>query len=133
MMKQPAPRPRPLSPHVQIYRWPITMAMSIAHRVSGGALYFGTFFLGAWLISMAVGQEYFAMANSFYDSFIGRSILFLYTLGLVHHLVGGIRHLIWDAWPTLLDKDLASKVAWASGGLSVMMTLAIWFVGYALR
>jgi len=133
MTKQATARPRPLSPHLQVYRWPITMTMSIAHRVSGGALYFGTFFLAAWLVSMAAGREYFEMVNSFYNSFIGRSILFLYTLGLVHHLVGGLRHLIWDAKPALLDKVLATRTAQFTIVLSLVLTCAIWLVGYMIR
>jgi len=126
-------RQRPLSPHIQIYRWPITMAMSIAHRASGGALYFGTLFLAAWLIAIASGEQAFTFVNGLFDSWLGRTILFLYTLGLVHHLVGGIRHLFWDSKPALLDKQLATKTAWATIGISLVLTLSIWFIGYWLR
>jgi len=127
------PRQRPLSPHIQIYRWPITMAMSIAHRVSGGALYFGTLLLAAWLIAIASGEEAFNFVNSLFDSIIGRTLLFLYTLGLVHHLVGGVRHLFWDTRPALLDKQLATRTAWATGVISLVLSLGIWFIGYGLR
>jgi len=135
-MTPPASTPvhkRPLSPHIQIYRWPITMAMSIAHRVSGGALYFGTLFLAAWLIALASGEEAFNFVNGFFDSVIGRTILFLYTLGLVHHLVGGVRHLFWDSRPALLDKQLATRTAWATIGISLVLSLGIWLIGYGLR
>lgn len=124
---------RPLSPHAQIYRWPITMAMSIAHRISGGALYFGTFFFAAWIIAAACGKEAFDSVNWFFGSFIGRTILFLYTLALVHHLVGGVRHLFWDVRPCLLEKHLATKTAWATVFISIILTLLIWIVGYAVR
>jgi len=124
---------RPLSPHIQIYRWPITMAMSIAHRVSGGALYFGTLFLAAWLIAIACGEEAFTFVNELFDSILGRAILFLYTLGLVHHLVGGVRHLFWDANPALLAKELATKTAWATIVISAVLSLSIWLIGYWLR
>lgn len=124
---------RPLSPHVQIYRWPITMAMSIAHRVSGGALYFGSLFLAVWIIAIACSPKAFDTVNGFFDSIIGRTILFLYTLALVHHLIGGVRHLFWDVKPTLLEKHLATKTAWATGVISIVLTLAIWLVGYWVR
>jgi len=129
----PSERARPLSPHIQIYRWPITMAMSIAHRVSGGALYFGTLFLAAWLIAIALGEQNFIFVNGLFDSFLGRSLLFLYTLGLVHHLVGGVRHLFWDSNPSLLDKQLATRTAWATVAISIILTLSIWLIGYWLR
>jgi len=126
-------RSRPLSPHIQIYRWPITMAMSIAHRVSGGALYFGTLFLAAWLIAIASGEEAFNFVNALFNSAVGRTLLFLYTAGLVHHLVGGVRHLFWDSRPALLDKQLATKTAWVTIAISLSVTLSIWLAGYALR
>lgn len=124
---------RPLSPHVQIYRWPITMAMSIAHRVSGAALYAGSLFLAAWIIAIACGAEAFETVNVFFNSIIGRTILFLYTLALVHHLAGGVRHLFWDVKPALLEKHLATKVAWATGVVSLVLTFLIWIVGYWIR
>ncbi|WP_412059125.1 succinate dehydrogenase, cytochrome b556 subunit [Bartonella sp. DGB2] len=133
MEKATVQKDRPLSPHINIYRWPITMAMSIAHRISGGALYFGTIFLAAWLISAAYGPASFAYVNGLFSSLLGRIILFLYTLALVHHLVGGIRHLIWDAKPCLLEKNLASKTAWATIFITVVLTLVIWIIAYTIR
>ena len=124
---------RPLSPHVSIYRWPITMAMSIAHRVTGGALYVGTLFLAAWLIGAASGEAAFETVNGLFDSFIGRCILFLYTLALVHHLVGGTRHIFWDTKTYLLEKHCATKTAWATVFISIIATLLIWVVGYIVR
>src|SRR3954452_20964005 len=89
-------RDRPLSPHLQIYRWTWTMAMSIAHRVTGGALYVGTILVAAWLLSMASGPAAFERAQWFFGSIIGRLLLFVYTFILMQHMIGGIRHLIWD-------------------------------------
>lgn len=124
---------RPLSPHISIYRWPVTMAMSIAHRVSGAALYVGTIFLAAWLAGVACGKETFEMINTVCDSFLGRTVLFLYTLALVHHLVGGVRHLFWDVNPALLEKHCATRVARATIFISIILTLLIWgFVYTAL-
>lgn len=87
-------RDRPLSPHLWIYRW--TWTMSIMHRVTGGALYVGTILLAFWLFSMASGSTAYDRAQWFFGTIIGRLILFAYTLILMQHMVGSIRHLVWD-------------------------------------
>ena len=87
---------RPLSPHLQIYRWPITMIMSIAHRVTGVALYFGTVLLVWWLVAAASGPAAFDFANAVLGSWLGLIVLFGYTWALIHHMLGGVRHFIWD-------------------------------------
>src|SRR5690606_11207834 len=87
---------RPLSPHLQIYRPMLTMIMSIMHRITGGALYFGTALLAWWLIAAASGPDAFATVQWFMGSILGRLILFGYTWALIHHMLGGLRHLIWD-------------------------------------
>ena len=90
------PRSRPLSPHLQIYRPMLTMMMSIVHRITGTALYFGILLLAWWLISAAAGPNAYANVEWFIGSLIGRIVLFGYTWALLHHMLGGIRHLIWD-------------------------------------
>ena len=87
---------RPLSPHLQTYRWTLTMVMSIVHRVTGVALYFGTLLLAWWLIAAASGPGAYANVQAFTGSFIGRLIVFGYTWALLHHLLSGIRHFVWD-------------------------------------
>ncbi|MBO0743310.1 MAG: succinate dehydrogenase, cytochrome b556 subunit, partial [Hyphomicrobiaceae bacterium] len=87
---------RPLSPHLSIYKPLINMVMSILHRLTGGALYFGTLLLAAWLIATALGEVPFAYVNALFGHPIGQLVLFGYTWALVHHMLGGIRHLIWD-------------------------------------
>src|SRR6266849_4815175 len=87
---------RPLSPHVQIYRWPLPMLMSILHRITGGGLYVGTLLMAWWLIATASGPNAYATFGAFINSWIGLLILFGYTWALLHHMLGGIRHLIWD-------------------------------------
>ena len=122
-------RPRPLSPHLQIYRPMLTMIMSIVHRITGGALYFGTLLLAWWLISAASGPNAYATFEAFVGSFIGRVILFGYTWALLHHMLGGIRHLIWD---TLHGFQSAERewltVATLVG--SIALTLVVWVIGY---
>ncbi|MDN5248520.1 succinate dehydrogenase, cytochrome b556 subunit [Bartonella sp. TP] len=121
---------RPTSPHIQIYSWPITMAMSIAHRITGVALYAGTILLAAWLIALAYNAQAFNIISSFSQNIIVRIFLFLYSLALVHHTVGGIRHLIWDVKPNLLEKHLATKTATATIYISIIVTIFIWLMGY---
>ncbi len=87
---------RPLSPHLTIYRPMLTMMMSIVHRITGAALYFGLLLLAWWLIATASGPAAYGTFQGFIDSFIGRVILFGYTWALIHHMLGGVRHLIWD-------------------------------------
>lgn len=87
---------RPLSPHLQIYRWYLTMALSIAHRASGMALAFGLLFLTWWLVALAGGEESFARVEWWKDSVLGVLFLFGMTFALAFHLGNGIRHFIWD-------------------------------------
>lgn len=132
MSKATATRGRPLSPHLTVYRWPVTMTVSILHRVTGGALYFGTLLVAWWLIAAATSESYFDFVNAVYGSWIGRLILFGYSWALVHHMLGGLRHLIWDTGAGL-EKHRASRLAWANIAGSVVLTVLIWIAGYAAR
>ena len=137
MSKSPATREfarreRPLSPHLSIYRPPITMTMSIIHRITGGALYFGMVLLAWWLMAAAIGPGAFETANAFFGSWFGRLILFGYTWALMHHMLGGVRHLVWDTGAGL-EKHTASKIAWATLAGSILLTLLIWVAGYMAR
>ncbi|GLS30209.1 succinate dehydrogenase subunit C [Mesorhizobium albiziae] len=132
MSKTTATRARPLSPHLTIYKPQITMTMSIIHRITGGALYFGTLLVAWWLIAAATSQEYFDFVSWIYGSWIGRLVLFGYTWALMHHMMGGIRHLVWDTGAGL-EKQTASKIAWATLVASVVLTILIWVAGYMAR
>ena len=120
---------RPLSPHLQIYKPMLTMMMSIAHRVTGAALYFGMLLFAWWLIAAAAGANTYAGFEAFMGSLIGRLILFGYTWALLHHLLGGIRHLIWD---TLHGLEPAEREMLAAATLigSIALTIVLWVVGY---
>jgi succinate dehydrogenase / fumarate reductase, cytochrome b subunit len=132
MSKIPATHARPLSPHLTIYKPPITMTTSILHRITGGALYVGTLLIAWWLIAAATSDSYFNFVNWIFGTWIGRLILFGYTWALMLHMLGGIRHLVWDTGAGL-EKHTASKIAWATVVGSVVLTLAIWIVGYMVR
>jgi len=120
---------RPLSPHLQIYKPMLTMMMSIAHRVTGAALYFGMLLFAWWLIAAAAGANTYAGFETFMGSLIGRLILFGYTWALLHHLLGGIRHLIWD---TLHGLEPAEREMLAAATLigSIALTIVLWVFGY---
>ena len=120
---------RPLSPHLSIYTPLMTMMMSIVHRITGAGLYFGMLLLAWWLIAAASGPTAYAYVEWFFGSLIGRLILFGYTWALMHHLLGGIRHLIWD---TLHGLEPGERDMLALGTLigSIGLTLVIWAIGY---
>ena len=116
---------RPLSPHLSIYKFRPTMAMSILHRITGAALYGGTLLLVWWLVAAASGPEAFETASDFFGSIVGRLILFGYSWALLHHMFGGIRHLIWDTGHGL-SKETSTKLAIATLVASLSMTLILW-------
>ena len=127
-----SPRPRPLSPHLGIYRPTMTMVMSIAHRVSGVALYVGVLLLAWFLIAVSSDASSFAVFSDFISSFIGRLTLFVITWALFHHLVGGVRHILWDAGYGL-DAPLRDQMAWATAIGGFALTVLVWAIGCAVR
>src|SRR5438552_19145313 len=129
MAASKAPVERPLSPHLLIYRWPLPMAMSIAHRITGAGLYFGTLLIAWWLIAAASGPNPYSKVATFMGSFLGRLILFGYTWALLHHMLGGIRHLIWDTGHGFGPHE-REWLAVASLVGSISLTIIIWIVGY---
>jgi succinate dehydrogenase / fumarate reductase, cytochrome b subunit len=92
-----ATRARPLSPHMQIYRWPVTMATSITHRATGMALSAGTLVIAWWLIAAASGADAYDTFSTYARSPLGLLILFGVVWSLSFHLLNGIRHLAWDS------------------------------------
>ncbi|KAJ8606014.1 hypothetical protein CTAYLR_010512 [Chrysophaeum taylorii] len=122
---------RPLSPHLQVYRMLFTMAMSIVHRITGAALYFGTILMVYWLLAGASGAEAYNTATDLFGSFLGRLILFGFTWALMHHMLGGIRHFIWDTGHAL-DAKGRNWLARATLAGSLSLTLILWIIGYAV-
>jgi succinate dehydrogenase / fumarate reductase cytochrome b subunit len=122
---------RPISPHLQVYSPLINMMMSIVHRITGCALYFGTILLAFYLVSAASGPEAYDYAKWVFGNPIGLLILFGYTWALFHHMLGGIRHMIWD---TGRGFDLATvdKLCWGSLIASISLTILVWIAAYVL-
>ena len=126
-MTDTASRARPLSPHLQVYRWPITMAMSIAHRVTGGALFFGTLLLVYLLIAAASGEHAYDLASRIFGSLLGRLVLFGYSFVLFHHMLGGVRHFIWDTGRGM-EPGTRDTIAWATLAGSAVLTVIVWAI-----
>lgn len=122
-----ATRERPLSPHLSIYRFTLTMTMSIVHRATGIALYVGTALLALWLLGAATGGGLFDFVNWFFGTWLGQLVLFGYTWALLHHLLGGVRHFIWDGRKGMdaVNRELIVRVQL---GASVLLTLIGWAI-----
>lgn len=120
-----APTSRPLSPHLSIYRFTMTMTMSIVHRATGIANYAGTALLALWLVSAAVGGGFYEFTNWLFGMWLGQIVLFGYTWSLFHHMLGGIRHFVWDATKAM-DPAGRELIVRLQLGLSIFLTLAAW-------
>lgn len=123
---------RPLSPHLQVFRPIVTMVMSIVHRVTGAGLYFGMALFAWWLVAAASGPGYFDFVNGLFGSILGQIVLFGFTWALIHHMLGGIRHFVWDTGHGFALKT-ADAMAWATVIGSVCLTILVWIVGYLVR
>jgi len=122
---------RPLSPHVSIWRWHITMATSIAHRASGVALYAGAILLTVWLAAIAAGPDAYEALRGLLFSLLGRLVLFAFTLAATYHLANGVRHLVWDTGAGF-DPKTANAASWFVFAFCLIATLAIWAAAYWL-
>ena len=130
-MAETKPGLRPLSPHLQIYRPMLTTMMSITHRLTGVALYFGVLLLVWWFTAAAVSDNYFDMVQGFFAHWFGRLVLFGFTWALIHHALGGIRHLIWDSGRGF-NLPTVEWMARANLAGSIVLTLLIWTIGYGV-
>lgn len=122
---------RPLSPHLQIYRFKLHMAMSISHRITGVALAVGTLVLLYWLSAAARGPEAYASASAFLGSWFGYLILFGWSAALFYHLCNGVRHLVWDLGLFFEIEEIKQSgviVLGAAAGLTVLA----WILGLAI-
>jgi len=116
---------RPLSPHLQIYRWQISMLTSIAHRASGIVLSVGSVFLAIWLIAAANGPDAYASVNGIAASWFGQLIMFLWSFALFYHLCNGVRHLVWDVGVGL-DLETARLTGFVAIGVAAALTIFVW-------
>lgn len=118
---------RPLSPHLSIYRWPITMLLSILHRMSGVALSAGLLVFTAWLMAAASGADSYSGFSALMDSPLGHIALVCWSLAFFFHLANGVRHLVWDTGRGF-DREQASASAWAVIVFTVLATAIYWWL-----
>src|SRR5690606_27485616 len=118
-------RARPLSPHLEVYRFTLTMAMSIVHRITGIANYVGMLVLILWLGAAAVGDEALTSVNGLLGTWLGQIVLFGYTWSLFHHMLGGLKHFVWDSGRMLDPVGREQIVRWQVIG-GVVLTLLAW-------
>jgi succinate dehydrogenase / fumarate reductase cytochrome b subunit len=118
---------RPLSPHLQIYRFTWTMAMSIFHRVTGCIAYFVVPAVVLYLWAVAAGPDAYESLAACAGSWVGTLVLIGLSWALIHHAIGGIRHIVWDTGANL---DRKSRFLWAQGTLagSIALTLVLWLL-----
>ena len=118
---------RPLSPHLSIYRFTLTMTMSIVHRATGIALYGGTLLLVLWLVAAGFGGGFFDFVAWLFGTWFGQLVLFGYTWVLFHHMLGGVRHFIWDFTQAMdaTGRELAVRIQL---GASILVTLIVWAI-----
>lgn len=120
-----------MSPHLQIWRWHATMAMSIFTRVTGGAAYAGMFLIAGWVLALASGQDAYDWYMGLLGSILGKLVLFGFTVAIFLHLAGGVRHLLWDLGKGYA-KGQATASAWAAMAFGVVAAIAVWAIAFAV-
>lgn len=118
---------RPLSPHLEIYRFSLTMALSIIHRITGVGLYLGSAVFAWWMFAAAMGQDQLDLVHLVLGNWFGQLILLGFTWALFHHMLGGLKHFIWD-FGLGLELDQRTLLSWINiiGGLG--LTLLVWAI-----
>ncbi len=117
--------PRPMSPHLWLWRWHVTMLGSILHRATGVANYAGAVLVAAWLFAAASGFESYDAFQQLAGSIPGQVVLFAFTLSISYHALNGVRHLFWD-----VGQGFAPKFASMTGMLTlvaaIILAVAVW-------
>ena len=123
------PEARPLSPHLSIWRFHLTMFASILNRITGVSLYGGLLILAAWAVALASGPDGYALVMDLLGSLLGKLVLLGLTFSFLFHLAGGLRHLVWDVGygyqPKVADMTAAAALAFA-----VVGTAAVWIIAW---
>jgi succinate dehydrogenase / fumarate reductase, cytochrome b subunit len=120
-------RARPLSPHLDVYRWQIGSTLSILHRITGMGLALGIVALAYWLTSIAGGVEAYTCAMRVFSSPFGIIFLIGWTFAFLFHLLNGVRHLFWDAGYGF-ERAQRHASGWFAVLGAVVLTAAVWLV-----
>jgi succinate dehydrogenase / fumarate reductase, cytochrome b subunit len=118
---------RPMSPHLSIYRWPITMTLSILHRLTGVLLSLGLLLLAAWLVVTADGAAAYQSLTNVLQSVLGRILLAAWSFAFFYHFANGIRHLAWDLGYGF-EKSQANASSWVVVVATLVLTILYWLV-----
>lgn len=118
---------RPLSPHLSVYRWPLTMTISILHRVTGVLLSVGLLVIAAWLVTAADGALAYGRFADLLGSGIGRVVLASLSFAFFFHLANGVRHLVWDLGFGF-EKHQANASGWAVIAATLLLTFVYWLL-----
>lgn len=133
---------RPLSPHLQVYRWPVSMVLSIGHRVTGVGLSVGALLMTWWLVAASISEAAFEPVQRFLGSGFGVALLLGWAAAMLLHLFLGIRHLVWDAgWgfgsleqqePVRVgyESRVYRTTGWVVMGITVVATLIVAIAGF---
>ena len=120
-------RPRPLSPHLQVYRWQMTSVLSILHRGTGLFLVLGSVMIAFWVVALALSHNIFASYQAWLGSLLGKVLLAGWSFSLFFHWANGIRHLLWDAgWGYEIERVYIT--GWIVVLLSVVLTGLLWLL-----
>jgi succinate dehydrogenase / fumarate reductase cytochrome b subunit len=123
---------RPLSPHLQVYRTMLSTTMSITHRITGVGLALGILGLVWWLSAAATSDQYYNLVQGFFYNWFGRLILFGMSWALIHHMLGGLRHFVWDTGRGFKLNHVEWLVRANIIG-SIVLTVLLWIIGYGVR
>ncbi len=125
----PTLRPRPLSPHLGVWRWHVTMAASILHRASGVSLYVGALILAGWAAAMAEGPRAYQAYTEALASIPGRVVLFGLTVSVFYHMASGLRYLAMD-FGQGFEPRRADFLAVASIAFAIVAAVAVWAIAF---
>ena len=123
----PGARARPLSPHLQVWRWHVTLATSILHRFTGAGLYVGLLILAGWALALASGAQAYGAYTDLLGSILGKIVLFGITVCVFFHMANGIRHLAWDSGKGFALRT-ADATAWAALAFGLAAAVAVWIL-----
>lgn len=118
-----------MSPHLQVWRWHVTMLTSILHRVTSVGLYLGGLIAAAWAVSLASGPAAYGTFKAVLGSPLGLVVMFGMSLSAFYHLGNGVRHLIWDLGYGLA-KEEANSSAYVVFGFAIAATIAVWVIAF---
>lgn len=130
MSEIPKSHPRPISPHLQVYRLPMTAVMSISHRITGAILTGGMVLVAAFLIAAAFGEDYYNMAMEYATTPLGTAFLFAWSFVLFYHTCNGVRHLIWDTG-AMFEKGQTALSGWIVLLATAALTAGTWYLAAA--